>query len=194
MKTTIIDIIRHGEPKGGRMYRGGGTDHPLSETGWQQMHASAEKNKADWTAIVSSPMRRCRDFADDLGKKNNITVEVVENFREAGYGNWEGQTPAQIKQDSEQDYWNFFSDPVNSRPVNAEPLEFFTPRVNQAFTKVLADYQDQHILLASHLGVTRAIIGIILDMPLSSQQLFDMPFAGMLRIINDRKGLRLLLL
>jgi broad specificity phosphatase PhoE len=176
------------------MYRGGGTDHPLSEIGWQQMHASVENNKASWTAIVSSPMLRCRDFAYDLGEKNNIPVEVIENFREAGYGNWEGQTPAQIKQNSEQDYWNFFSDPVNSRPANAELLEFFTPRVNQAFTKVLEDYQDQHILLASHLGVTRAIIGIILDMPLSSQQLFDMPFAGMLRIINDRKGLRLLLL
>ncbi len=194
MTTTVIDIIRHGEPEGGRMYRGGGTDHPLSEIGWQQMHASVENNKASWTAIVSSPMLRCRDFAYDLGEKNNIPVEVIENFREAGYGNWEGQTPAQIKQNSEQDYWNFFSDPVNSRPANAELLEFFTPRVNQAFTKVLEDYQDQHILLASHLGVTRAIIGIILDMPLSSQQLFDMPFAGMLRIINDRKGLRLLLL
>ncbi|MEE9327466.1 MAG: hypothetical protein V3U71_09255 [Cocleimonas sp.] len=45
----------------------------------------------------------------------------------------------------------------------------------------------------SHLAVTRAIIGIVLGMPLASQQLIDMPFAGMLRMINDRKGLRLVM-
>jgi len=30
---TTIDLLRHGEPVGGRMLRGS-TDHPLSETGW----------------------------------------------------------------------------------------------------------------------------------------------------------------
>ena len=38
---TQIDVIRHGEPKGGRRYRGYGIDDPLTETGWQQM----------WTAM-----------------------------------------------------------------------------------------------------------------------------------------------
>ena len=33
---TTIDLIRHGEPVGGRKYRGQ-TDDPLSEKGWEQM-------------------------------------------------------------------------------------------------------------------------------------------------------------
>ena len=49
------------------------------------------------------------------------------------------------------------------------------------------------MLLIAHLAVTRAFISIILGTKLASQQLIDMPFAGMLRIINDRKGLRVLL-
>lgn len=191
MKTTIIDLLRHGEPEGGRMYRGGGTDHPLNKTGWQQMQASLEKNQADWNAIVTSPMLRCKAFALDVAEKNKIPAEVIENFREASYGNWEGKTPAQIKQKSAQEYWNFFADPVNNRPENAESLDIFTSRVNSGFVKVLADYQDHHILMVSHLGVTRALLGIILGMPLASQQLIDLPFAGMLRIINDNKGLRI---
>ncbi|MHB1590203.1 MAG: histidine phosphatase family protein [Sulfuricella sp.] len=40
MKSTTIDLIRHGEPVGGRRYRGR-TDDPLSEKGWNQM----------WTAV-----------------------------------------------------------------------------------------------------------------------------------------------
>jgi broad specificity phosphatase PhoE len=176
------------------MYRGGGTDHGLSDSGWQQMHHSIEKNMADWSAVISSLMLRCRDFANHLGNAKKIPVEIVESFREAGYGTWEGRTPAAIKQESEEAYWSFFTDPVNRRPENSESLEFFTPRINEALDKVLADYQGQHVLLISHLGVTRAILGIILRMPLASQQLIDLPFAGMIRIINDRKGLRLILL
>ena len=34
---TTIDLIRHGEPVGGRRYRGGRMDDPLSEKGWAQM-------------------------------------------------------------------------------------------------------------------------------------------------------------
>ncbi len=193
MTHTIIDILRHGEPEGGSMYRGGGTDHPLSETGWRQMHKSIEQHASDWSSIITSPMFRCSNFAYHLGDSKKLPVEVIENFREAGYGEWEGRTANQIMQDSEEEYWNFFTDPVNKRPKNAELLEFFTPRVNDAFDKILSDYQGQHVLLITHLGVTRAILGGILSMPLISQQLIDMPFAGMVRVINDRKGLRLLL-
>ena len=37
MDDTIIDLIRHGQPQGGSVYRGHGVDDPLSELGWQQM-------------------------------------------------------------------------------------------------------------------------------------------------------------
>ncbi len=195
---TIIDLLRHGEPEGGRMYRGGGTDHALSEAGWGHMHTSIkkreDKGEADWQAIISSPMLRCKEFSTHLAEEKNIPIQVIENLREAGYGSWEGRTSTAIKEASEEEYWEFFADPVNSRPADAEPLEFFTPRINEVFGEVLTKYQGQHVLLVSHLAVTRAIIGIVLGMPLASQQLIDMPFAGMLRIINDRKGLRILLL
>ncbi len=159
--STIIDILRHGEPEGGSMYRGGGTDHHLSEAGWKQMHKSIEHNAADWSSIVTSPMLRCSEFAQHLSVSKKLPVEIVENFREAGYGEWEGRTAMQIMQDSEKEYWNFFEDPVNQRPENAELLEFFTPRINDAFGKLLSDYQGQHVLLITHLGVTRAILGFL---------------------------------
>lgn len=37
MTGTLIDLIRHGEPAGGRRYRGHGLDDPLTEKGWSQM-------------------------------------------------------------------------------------------------------------------------------------------------------------
>ncbi|MEE9445290.1 MAG: histidine phosphatase family protein [Cocleimonas sp.] len=193
MKQTTIDLLRHGEPEGGSMYRGGGTDHSLSEQGWQQMDASLASNRADWSAIVSSPMLRCKEYADQLSQKHQIPFEIHENLREAGYGSWEGKTPQQLLNADEASYWQFFADPVNSRPSNSEPLESFTQRIASVLDQVLDDYQGQHILLVSHLAVTRAIIGTVLSLPLASQQLIDMPFAGRLRLIKDRKGLRIVL-
>ena len=43
---TIIDLIRHGEPEGGRAFRGHSIDDPLSEKGWQQM----------WDVLAKSPL------------------------------------------------------------------------------------------------------------------------------------------
>lgn len=188
--TTTIDLLRHGEPAGGRMYRGGGTDHPLSEIGWAQMKASVQKNQSDWSAIISSPMLRCKDFANELAEQNNLPIETIENLREAGYGTWEGRTTAEIRADSEQEYWQFIADPVNARPANAEPLDVFTDRISQVLDQVLKTYEGQHVLLVSHSAVTRAFLGTVLNLPLSSQQLIELPFAGMIRITQDRKGLR----
>lgn len=190
-KTTTIDLLRHGEPVGGTMYRGGGTDHHLSETGWEQMKDSVQKNAANWSAVVTSPMLRCKVFASHLATEKNISVEVIENLREASFGDWEGKTTAEIKAHSENEYWQFYHDPVNSRPPNAEPLDAFTKRVSEVLRAVLLKYEGQHILLVSHSAVTRALVGTILDMPLGKQQLFELPFAGMLRVVQDRKGLRL---
>ena len=70
------------------MYRGGGVDHALSEAGWQQMHASVERrvenNQDDWSAIISSPMLRCKVFATQLAKERDLPIQVIENIREAG--------------------------------------------------------------------------------------------------------------
>lgn len=197
MKPTIIDVLRHGEPEGGQMYRGGGTDHPLSDSGWSQMHASISKRHDDaednWESIISSPMLRCKNFAHVLAKKRSIPITVNENFREASYGDWEGRKPSEIVKTSEKEYWDFFKDPVKCRPTNSESLDTFTSRIDSAFTAVLNEHEGEHVLLIAHLGVTRAIINKVLRMPLASQQRIDMPFAGMIRIINDRKGFRLLL-
>jgi len=193
MNKTVIDLLRHGEPEGGRMYRGGGTDHKLSQQGWDQMDASLEPLKAEWFAVVSSPMLRCKEYAEQLSLDQNIPLDIREDLREASYGSWEGKTPQQLLNTDEEAYWRFFSDPVNCRPSNSEALESFTQRISNVLSQVLDEYRGQHILLVSHLAVTRAIIATVLSLPLSSQQLIDMPFAGRLRLIQDRKGLRILL-
>ena len=203
-KATIIDLLRHGEPVGGPMYRGGGTDDPLSETGWKQMQSRVEQSYLDqyyfsteqipWSAVATSPMSRCNDFAKQFAEIHGLPLEIIENLREARYGAWEGKTPSEVREESIEAYWRFYDDPVDKRPEGAEPLSDFSQRITETLTAVLEKYQGEHIMLVSHLGVTRAILAHVLGISLASQQLIGMPYAGMVRLIKDRKGLRVSLM
>ena len=62
--STLIDLLRHGEPRGGAKFRGH-TDDPLSETGWTQMRAAVQGD-SPWQVVVSSPLLRCAEFAAEL--------------------------------------------------------------------------------------------------------------------------------
>ena len=131
MTDTLIDLIRHGTPEGGRAYRGHGIDDLLSEKGWAQMWAAVGGEAAEsvpWTRIVSSPLARCSAFAEALGARHGLPVAVDTRFREVGFGRWEGRTPDQIQRDSPDEYAAFFADPVRNRPPAAEPLEAFVAR------------------------------------------------------------------
>lgn len=174
------------------MYRGSGTDHPLSQLGWKQMHSSLEGQEG-WSVVISSSMRRCKEFALSLGEEESIPVHLVDRLVEAGYGNWEGKTPDQVKEEFGQEYWDFYTDPINKRPTGAEPLQNLNDRVMSAFREVLIQYEGEKILLVSHAGVMRVIMGNILQMPLASQQKINIPYAGMYQVLVEPMGMRIAL-
>jgi len=155
---TLIDLIRHGEPEGGRRYRGHGCDDPLSEKGWRQMW-DAVGDACPWTLIISSPMRRCRAFADALAERHGLQVHEDTRLREVGFGDWEGRTRDQIEP---EEYERFYDDPVNNRPVGAEPLDAFGRRVGAALDEAARRHAGEHLLIPAHAGVIRAAIGHVL--------------------------------
>lgn len=164
-KETRIDIIRHGEPEGGRRYRGYSVDDPLSKTGWQQMWA-AIPDKAPWDHIISSPLSRCCRFAHDLADTLGIDYSVEDSLKEIGFGIWEGRTPEDIKANEGDALQSFIDDPVNNRPEGAEPLNAFASRVWDVYQRVLTQHHGQHVLIVAHAGVIRAITSKVLSMPL----------------------------
>ena len=166
MPDTCIDIIRHGEPEGGRRYRGYSVDDPLSKLGWQQMW-NAIPEKPAWEHIITSPLSRCHSFAEALAETLSIEFTVEENLKEIGFGSWEGRTPEDIKTNEGDALARFLKDPVNQRPEGAEPLDTFADRVWDVYQQVADKHRGQHILMVAHAGVIRAITSKILHMPLN---------------------------
>lgn len=163
--TTYIDVIRHGEPVGGRRYRGYSVDDPLTEKGWTQMRAAVPENPT-WQHIISSPLSRCLAFSEELASSLNIDYSIDDRVKEIGFGEWEGKTPDDILAQDSEALNHFYKDPVNNRPKGAEPLDTFSQRVWQAYQSIAETHQGKHVLIVAHAGVARAITANILKMSL----------------------------
>ncbi|WP_018077391.1 histidine phosphatase family protein [Thiobacillus denitrificans] len=181
--TTTLDLLRHGEPVGGRRYRGQ-IDDPLSETGWAQMHA-AVGDTAPWTRIVASPLLRCRAFAETLASRHGLPLAVDARLKEVGFGEWEGRSAAEIEQDAPGTLARFKADPVNARPAGAEPLADFHARVAAALDSLLEQHAGQHVLLVGHAGVIRMALAWALHIPLERAYRIEVASAGLTRLRFD---------
>jgi len=160
MAETIIDLIRHGEPVGGRRYRGHTLDDPLTEKGWSQMWDAVGDYHA-WQQIITSPLQRCHAFAQALGEKHQTRVDIEPRFKEVGFGEWEGLSHDEIKTGRTDVYRSFIEDPVNHRPEGAEGLDCFIRRVESAYHETITRHQGRHCLVVTHAGVIRAIIALV---------------------------------
>jgi probable phosphoglycerate mutase len=190
MADTLVDFLRHGEPVGGRRYRGDGMDDPLSEKGWQQMW-DAVGDHQPWQRVISSPLRRCREFAGLLSERCRIPLSVDARFREVGQGSWEGLSPAEIIAANEAEYRAFYADPQRNRPAGSEPLEAFGERVAAALTEAMQQYPGEHLLVVAHAGVIRAALGFVLQAEPAAWYRTRIDNAAFTRFLSGPYGLRL---
>ncbi len=180
---TMVDLMRHGEPLGGMLLRGS-TDHALTETGWRQMRQAVE-GRDGWARIVSSPLKRCQQFAQELSQSRALPLRVHEGFSEIHFGAWEGRSMEDVHDTEPERLAAFWADPMNNTPPQGEPLTDFRRRVLAAWSELLQDYRGEHVLVTAHGGVNRVILAEVLGMPLQNLFRIDVPYACLTRIIVD---------
>lgn len=188
---TRFDLIRHGEPEGGRKFRGS-TDDPLSQDGWAQMR-HAVQDKAPWDIIVTSPLLRCSEFARSLGADIGAPVVEYKELAEIYLGDWENLTmpEAQALSANESgldDVTAYFLNPHLNSPPNGESLHDFDLRVGNAWKELNHMYPGQHILVVAHLFTCNLILRQVLHQPLEKALSFDLPYAGLTRIRVEDTG------
>ncbi|MGB0722388.1 MAG: histidine phosphatase family protein [Gammaproteobacteria bacterium] len=184
---TVVDLIRHGSPVGGRKYRGQ-IDDPLSELGWAQMRGAVEPYfvaAAPWTRVVSSTLSRCQAFGAELAERLGVGLELDDRLREVRFGAWEGRRGAEIDADAPGTLECFYADPVNARPADAEPLQAFFDRAGAAYDDIVARHVGEHVMVVTHAGVIRAISARVLGVPLSHMYRLQVANASITRIRID---------
>lgn len=176
----LIDLMRHGEPVGGRCYRGQ-LDDPLSDTGWRQMWRAVGAG-CPWGHVYSSPLRRCSEFAAALATRHGLGLTVDNRLMEVGFGEWEGHTRQDLLRSDPGVLERFYADPVRQRPRGAEPLDRFRNRVVAAWQEVLQRRDDRSVIIVAHAGTIRAVVSHVLDIPLKHMYRLNISNAGITRV------------
>jgi broad specificity phosphatase PhoE len=188
-KKIIVDFIRHGEPEGGDILRGR-VDPVLTEIGWAQMRQATALDNAHqsssitppWTEIISSPLKRCRHFAERTAEQLDLQASVDEQWQEIDYGDWDGMLVSEWRKVAAEQFKAFRDDLSALAPPNGEDYLSFKQRVLGAWQAIADKPDDSHLLVVTHGGVLRVILPTVLGMPLNRSFPLFIPFACFSRI------------
>ncbi|MGF1616102.1 MAG: histidine phosphatase family protein [Gammaproteobacteria bacterium] len=179
-KPTVIDLLRHGEVEGGVRFRGS-TDDPLSRQGWQQMERVV--GSTVWHGIISSPLRRCADFAQAFAEQRGVPLHLEGRLREVHFGLWEGRTAAALMQAEPEALARFWQAPYAYPPPGAESLPRFERRVLDAWNDIIRGRAGRRVLVITHGGVIRVILRRVRGLSPDHLLGIDVPHASLHRVL-----------
>lgn len=155
-----IDLLRHGESQYSHTLRGH-LDDELTAKGWQQMQSTIEQvTDQKWDVIVTSSLKRCACFAEQLAKTADLPLLLNSDLKEMYFGEWEGVSTQQIYETSPELLTNFWQKPSQYCPPQAETLMQFQTRILKGFQDLLLEMRKQnwqHALVVTHGGVIKLL-------------------------------------
>jgi len=157
-----IDLLRHGETTLSHTLRGH-LDDDLTEQGWLQMQSTIQQymtTPVDWDVIISSPLRRCRRFAEHLADQLGLPMRVNEHIKEMYFGDWEGISTQAIYEAEPEQLANFWQFPTQYHAPNGESLTQFQQRISIGFEQIYTQIQAQNgqkALVITHGGVIKLL-------------------------------------
>ncbi|MEQ1120478.1 histidine phosphatase family protein [Acinetobacter seifertii] len=164
-----IDLLRHGESQYSHTLRGH-LDDELTAKGWQQMQSTIEQvTDQTWDVIVSSSLKRCACFAEQLAKTTQLPLRLNHDLKEMYFGEWEGVSTQQIYETSPELLANFWQKPSQYCPPQAETLMQFQMRILKGFQDLLLEMRKQNwqrALVVTHGGVIKLLSCLARQQPL----------------------------
>lgn len=178
----IVDLLRHGEVEGeAAIARGCRSDMPLTGPGWRQMQRLAQTAYEQGVdTIATSPLQRCRAFAESFAADNHLPLTILPGMREIDFGAWDGKGEEQIEQKALlQQFWR---NPAEVALPDGESVAGFDARVWQSWQQWLSEGEGKHRLLVAHGLVLRVLLARLLGMPLAMLWRLHLPYAAWCRL------------
>ncbi len=184
MQTTWIDLIRHGEPEGGNVFRGR-TDVVLTARGQAQFDCRIARHQTAWQAIYSSPLQRCRASAETLAEQLALPCVLRPEWQEMDFGDWENRLVSDIYAEHGEHAQRLWQDPLSFCAPNGESVPDFQQRILNAWQDLLLQHRGERVLVVCHGGVLRVLLQQLLDMPAIAMNRFALPYASFVRLRVD---------
>ena len=161
--STELTLLRHGAVDGRpRVFRGR-CDPPLSAEGWAQMREIALALRGEAvSAVLTSPLRRCREPAAMLAERLAARLHVIDDLREMEFGQWEELSPEEVAARWPETLEAFYTEPDRVTPPGGEAFSRFRERVVKAFEHFVAPAGPGHAVIVTHGGVIRVLLSHLL--------------------------------
>ncbi|MEW6173039.1 MAG: alpha-ribazole phosphatase [Bacillota bacterium] len=164
-----IYLIRHGETIWNHALRyQGHADIALNERGILQAEALARRLEVErFAAFFSSDLCRALDTARIIARPHGGGVKTLPALREIDFGEWEGLTRDEIKAGFPEVSQQWWTTPCSTRLPGGETLSEVTERAVGALKQIAASHKDEQVVVVSHGGVIRALVGHFIRMDLN---------------------------
>ena len=163
---TATLLLRHGQtPMSAQKRYAGRSDVPLTDAGVQQAAAAAKRlASAGLGVIVTSPLLRTVQTAQEVAAVTGAAVVTDDGFRETDFGAWEGLTFAEVRERWPGELTAWLADPEVAPPAG-ESLTEVSGRVTAALHRVLAAQAGQTVLIVSHVTPIKTLVAAALLAP-----------------------------
>ena len=163
---TFIYMVRHGEtiltPE--RKFSGvGKLNPPLTEIGRQQAaKVAAEIAKIAPDVLISSPLLRTKETAEEIGKLTGLTPVFDDVWYECNFGEWDGLSIDEVKERYPNEYLSWISSSAFT-PPGGESYDDLAARIEPAFDALAEKYPAQKVVVVTHNGVIKQLASIVLE-------------------------------
>ena len=161
MKSYIIHFIRHGaidETLSGKY--SGTTDVPLSDKGKMDLKKLDYEYRYPGTQVVfTSPLKRCTETCRILYPEQNPLS--IANLSECNFGEWEGKTAEELKNDPDFEKWLAGDNSV--KPPRGESNADFTRRICRMFESIVEGLMKTgttESVIVTHGGVIMTLLAV----------------------------------
>ncbi len=119
------------------------------------------------STIVTSPLKRTFQTAEEIAAVLDVPVRTEDDFRETDFGDWEGYTFAEIQDRWPTELTSWLADP-SVAPPHGESFTTVARRVRTARDKLLVRFRQQTVLIVSHVTPIKMLLQLALEAPPSS--------------------------
>jgi probable phosphoglycerate mutase len=160
-------LVRHGQTEWHRDNRYvSRTDISLNEIGRRQAQMLArrvEKERVD--LVLCSPLTRAQETAKSSAEACGLEPKTDERLRELDFGEWEGKTLAEIRQEDPKTVSLFENSAEHGFP-GGEPLQEGAERVLEVFENLYRSHAGRTVLIVAHNTLLRIGLCRMLGIPL----------------------------
>lgn len=164
---TRLFLLRHGEVEGAGTHLHGHVDVALTDRGYRQMAAVAERLRQEpLAAVYCSDLTRARTGAEQVAAGRDLPVVADPAFRELDMGRWDGRVMAELWREERAAVQGWWDDLEGYTLPGGESLATLRQRVLPALEALLARHRGQSVALVAHGGTNRVILFAALGLPL----------------------------